>query len=296
MRFMVFFYSFTPGICEQSSDLPGLGARVCCVLGTAGNVTYRDCHLQGMSPPGMSVHPSATGRGASLCQLWMDPGSPFPLPEMLPGPPHSFSTPCPLHCSFPSFVSSFPSLPAPFPPLLLPFPLEEGISLPCPAHPSPTPSLGPGSCCRICQQIAWMANEHLGSLQPSRGHGNYLPARDRVPPRDGSRLRGCERGEPTPEAEPAPTLDPEYADPHGGSVGIFGREGFSSWAGLSGPSPGSPPVLPEQFCSVPGEENDRDTLPVQGRCRTRDLSFPSLGRGGGTGRGCGLLLKCQLFC
>lgn len=96
---------------------------------------------QGMSHTGnvicRNVSTSLSHRAWSILIPAVDPGPPFPLPEMVPGPPCSFTITCPLHCSFPSFVSSFPSFPTPFPHLLFPFPPEEAIFLPCPAHPSP---------------------------------------------------------------------------------------------------------------------------------------------------------------
>lgn len=138
---MVGFYLFIPSICGQSSDLTGLGARVCSLHGAAGNVTHGECHTQGMSHTGnvtcRNVSTSLSHRPWSIPMPAVDPGPPFPLPEMLPGPPCCFTITCPLHRSFSSFVSSFPSLPTPFPHLLFPFPAEEAIFFPCPAHPSP---------------------------------------------------------------------------------------------------------------------------------------------------------------
>lgn len=195
----------------------------------------RECHLQGMSPAGMSAHPSATGRGASAL-LAVDPGSPFPLPEMLPGPRYSFTTTCPLHCSFPSFVSSFPSLPAPFPHLLFPFPLEEVILLPCPAHPSPAQprsrplpwdsALAGGSASKLLgwQTSTWAHYSRVGDMVITclRGSGAGPAGRAAPPAREcspgwiqaqgqasaGGDLRHWETGELTPAAEPAPHPEP----------------------------------------------------------------------------------------
>lgn len=117
---MVGFYPFIPGIRGQSSDLAGLGARVCSLHGAAGNVTHRECHTQGMSPAGMSAHPSATGRGASPSQLWIlvilslsqrcslalptpsPPPVPFTAPLLPLSLPSPHSQPLFLICCFPS--------------------------------------------------------------------------------------------------------------------------------------------------------------------------------------------------
>lgn len=56
-----------------------------------------------------------------------------------------------------------------------------------------------------------MAKEHLGSLQPTRGHGNYLPARDSGP----GVLPGMDPGSGTGQSRGRPQgLGEGRIDPH----------------------------------------------------------------------------------
>lgn len=141
-----------------------------------GNVTPRGCHPQGMSPAGMSAHPSGSGCGAPMFQphilalLSLSQRCSLALPA--PPPPVPFTTPF-----LPLSLASPPSQPLSLPP-------GAGNFAPMSSHPSRAqprsrplpwdPALAAGSAGKL---LGWQASTwaHYGDMVITCLRGRAAP-------------------------------------------------------------------------------------------------------------------------